>query len=342
MSHDPAPDWPAPLFEHWYAVARADHLRRKPLPLTLLGRHFVLARGSDGAPFALEDRCPHRQVALSAGCLRDGQLQCPYHGWRFDPSGALAALPGHEPGQPLPRIRVPAFPLQQHDGLLWLRPAAHGVERLPTLASELVPAQRRFLWQTQWRGHVVDVMENFLDALHTHYVHAGWLRRDSARRPTGVQLQVDGDRVRVDYRGQGVQSGLVYRLFESRRTGESAHFQLPGSSRLQYDYASDARVCVSLHFSPVDARNTRILASLHVRGRWAPRWAVRALLWPLLAHVGRQDAAILAAQQDNMDRFAGRRHARMHGDVLRPILEDWWLQGRRPDPGHARQLRLWL
>lgn len=342
MTPAPTPDWPSALLAHWYAVARADQLRRKPLPITLLDRHFVLARDADGTAYALEDRCPHRQVALSAGCLRDGQLQCPYHGWRFGADGLLRDLPGHDPAQPLPAIRVPGFPVQEHDGLLWLRPCADGSEQLPALARELAPGQRRFEWQAQWRGHVLDVMENFLDALHTHYVHAGWLRRHSQRRPCQVALAIDGERVRVDYRTHGEQSGLVYRLFESRRLGESAHFQLPGSSRLQYDYRDGSQVCISLHFSPVDGRNTRILASLHVRGRWAPRWAVRALLWPLLAHVGRQDAAILAAQQDNMARFAGRRPARMHGDVLRPVLEDWWLHGRTPDPAHARQLTLWL
>ena len=66
------------------------------------------------------------------------------------------------------------------------------------------------------------------------------------------------------------------------------------------------------------------------------------LLWPVLAHVGRQDAAILAAQQDNMDRFGGRPPMRSHGDVLRPLLEDWWYHGRAPSPSRARQLTLWL
>ena len=342
MSQPLAPSWPAPLFQHWYAVARADRVGRRPLAVSLLDQHFVIAGDGQGGWFALEDRCPHRQLALSAGCLRDGQLQCRYHGWRFDRHGRLSELPGHDPQQALPAIRVPAFAVHEHDGLLWLRPGAHGTTQIPSLASELQPDQRRFLWQAQWRGHVLDVMENFLDALHTHYVHPGLVRRAAARRQTTVRVQVDGDRVRADYLGHGAQSGLIYRLFESRRSGESAHFQLPGSSRLQYDYANGARACVSLHFSPIDARKTRILASFHVHRRWAPRWAVRALLWPLLAHVGRQDAAILAAQQDNMDRFCGRRPARMPGDVLRPLLEDWWLHGRAPDPAHARELTLWL
>ena len=337
------PPWPAALYRHWYAVARVADIGRQPLALTLLDLPIAIARDGRGGWLALEDRCPHRQVPLSAGCVRDGQLQCPYHGWRFGADGQLGALPGLDPAAPVPAIAIPAYPVRQHDGLLWLRPSADGEEHLPALATERDPRQNRFLWQATWRGNVVDVVENMLDALHTHYVHAGWLRRDSRRRPTAVDLRINGQQqVCVDYRGQPAQSGLVWRLFESRRSGERAHFHLPASTCLEYRYANGATVWVNLHFSPVDARNTRIVASFHVQGRWAPRWAVRLLLWPVLAHVGRQDAAILAAQQDNMDRFGGRPPMRSHGDVLRPLLEDWWYHGRAPSPARARQLTLWL
>lgn len=30
------------------------------------------------------DRCPHRDVSLSNGVVRDGALVCPGHFWRFD------------------------------------------------------------------------------------------------------------------------------------------------------------------------------------------------------------------------------------------------------------------
>ena len=340
----PASAWPQELYRHWYAVARAAGIGRQPQAITLLDRHFAIARDGAGGWLALEDRCPHRQVALSAGCVRDGALQCPYHGWRFDAGGRLCALPGHDPQRPLPAFQVPSFPLREHDGLLWLRPSAEGVPTLPALALARDPGQRRLLWQAQWRGHVVDVMENVLDALHTHYVHAGWLRRDSRRRPVTVRLTVPAaGQACADYRGADSQSGLVWRLFESRRSGERAHFHLPASTCLEYTYANGAAVWVGLHFSPLDARTTRVVASLHVHRRWAPRWAVRLLLGPLLAHVGRQDAAILAAQQDNLDRFGdGRRPLRVQGDVMRPLLEDWWLHGRAPDPARARELTLWL
>lgn len=43
----------------------------------------VLAR-EDGEFVALLDRCPHRDIALSGGIVKDGALVCPGHFWRFE------------------------------------------------------------------------------------------------------------------------------------------------------------------------------------------------------------------------------------------------------------------
>jgi nitrite reductase/ring-hydroxylating ferredoxin subunit len=37
-----------------------------------------------GNHVAMLDRCPHRDVALSGGIVKDGTLTCPGHFWRFD------------------------------------------------------------------------------------------------------------------------------------------------------------------------------------------------------------------------------------------------------------------
>ena len=46
-------------------------------------RVCVAARG-DGSVVAMLDRCPHRDIPLSGGVVRDGTLVCPGHFWRFD------------------------------------------------------------------------------------------------------------------------------------------------------------------------------------------------------------------------------------------------------------------
>ena len=46
-------------------------------------RVCVVARDG-GDHIALLDRCPHRDIALSRGVVKDGMLICPGHFWRFD------------------------------------------------------------------------------------------------------------------------------------------------------------------------------------------------------------------------------------------------------------------
>lgn len=56
-------------------------------------RVCVVATG-EGEYIALLDRCPHRDIALSGGVVKDGTLVCPGHFWRFDlRSGERTDLP---------------------------------------------------------------------------------------------------------------------------------------------------------------------------------------------------------------------------------------------------------
>ena len=53
-------------------------------------------------------RCPHRAAALSQGVLTPGGLlQCAYHGWSFDGSGACQNIPQLPPGAPYPVAASP-------------------------------------------------------------------------------------------------------------------------------------------------------------------------------------------------------------------------------------------
>src|SRR5581483_10179825 len=84
----------------WYAAAFADEVGRAPLARVLLGEPVVLYRREDGVPVALEDRCCHRRAPLSKGKVIGDRLQCGYHGFTVDGSGACVAIPGQD--------RVPA------------------------------------------------------------------------------------------------------------------------------------------------------------------------------------------------------------------------------------------
>ncbi|MYE68365.1 MAG: Rieske 2Fe-2S domain-containing protein, partial [Acidimicrobiia bacterium] len=74
------------LRRYWHPVAVSADVTAEPRQVRLLGEPIVLYRDAAG-PVALADRCVHRGAALSGGCIRDGRLMCPYHGWQYDRSG---------------------------------------------------------------------------------------------------------------------------------------------------------------------------------------------------------------------------------------------------------------
>ncbi|MEG2805233.1 aromatic ring-hydroxylating dioxygenase subunit alpha [Stenotrophomonas sp.] len=334
--------WHPLLSTHWYAVARADEVRTRPVAVTLLDTHIALARTAGGALIALEDRCPHRHAPLSSGCVVGERLACPYHGWSFDADGRLRDVPGLPADKAPPAISVRRFATCERDGFIWLRPAATGAEQPNAMIRATDPATRRFLWRTRWSANVVDAMENFLDPLHTHFIHAGLVRRDGKRVQATACFRPTDEGFTVDYRGMPAQSGLLYRLFESERTAERAHFAAPGSTRLEYTYANGSRVLIDLHFTPRSAVETDVFITLHVEGRWAPAWAVRLLAWPFLKRVNDQDMAMLALQAGNKRRFGERNGASTSLDIVRGTLEHFWTQGVMPSAPVARDVKMLL
>jgi 3-phenylpropionate/trans-cinnamate dioxygenase ferredoxin component len=73
-------------------------------PNTLLsvavGDVNVCLANADGRIYAFRDNCSHRDFPLSAGTLEDGQIECTWHGARFDiATGKPTRLPAIKPIQ---------------------------------------------------------------------------------------------------------------------------------------------------------------------------------------------------------------------------------------------------
>ena len=62
------------------------------------GRSVCLARTADGEVYAFRNNCSHRDFPLHTGTLEDGQIECSWHGARFDvASGRALRLPAIRP-----------------------------------------------------------------------------------------------------------------------------------------------------------------------------------------------------------------------------------------------------
>jgi len=334
--------WAPALYGHWYAVALSRDVNSSPLAVSILDRHVVLARLPSNELIALDDRCPHRHAPLSAGRMESDCIVCPYHGWSFRSDGRLCAIPGLPADAPVPNVRVRSYATCEYDGFAWLRPGDAGAQRPNAMVRATDPATRRFQWSTSWPANIVDAIENFLDPMHTHFIHPGLVRRETERRPVKAEFQPGDEGFRIDYRGASAQSGLLYRLFESERTAERAYFAAPGSTRLEYVYANGSRILIDLHFTPRSQDATDVHVALHVEGRWAPEWAVRLLVWPFLKRVNDQDAGMLRAQAGNRRRFHSGGRASSALDIVRPELERFWSDGHWYSDGKCRTIEMML
>jgi len=163
----------------WLPLAAATSLDvGRPLALSYLGEPVVLWRDGD-RPVAFTDRCPHRGAQLSLGCVREGTLECPYHGWRFDASGQCTRVPALPAFEPPRGHRVRTWQVQEAFGLLWVAPAgAAGIEPFAPPAPQSLPElpQRRVLCGPfEVATSAPRAVENFLDTAHFGLVHEGWL-----------------------------------------------------------------------------------------------------------------------------------------------------------------------
>ncbi len=160
------------LNDHWYVAISSIRLKRKPQSVELLGQKLVAFRDGASRAHILLDRCPHRGVALSRGRLAEGKLECPYHGWRFDGTGACTQIPSLRSDQHIPSgIGIPAFRSVEQDGYLWVwmgEGEPHPARPMP------IEEFSRYRWvqgRVTMECEGMKGIENNVDPCHAGYAH---------------------------------------------------------------------------------------------------------------------------------------------------------------------------
>jgi len=158
----------------WHPVARPSEVTEQPRQVLLLGEPWVLYRAG-GRIVAFADRCPHRRTPLSLGQCEGDTLQCAYHGWRFDASGACIEIPALGRGARLPpaaRLSGPAGLAEAH-GIVFLAPE-EPIAPLGSIPEADDPSfEAGELPTLVARASAGLLADNFLDVAHFPFVHAG-------------------------------------------------------------------------------------------------------------------------------------------------------------------------
>jgi hypothetical protein len=94
----------------------------KPVGVRCGPDEVVLFRDKAGIVRAFENRCPHRRVPLSLGRMKDGALQCGYHGWTFEGgTGKCISIPNLHDDEKVPeRYAVGTYAVEEQDGFVYV------------------------------------------------------------------------------------------------------------------------------------------------------------------------------------------------------------------------------
>lgn len=300
---------------HWIAIARSADLGSKPLRVMVGGDAIVLYRGKTGVA-ALTDRCPHRFVELSKGKVIEGEIECPYHGWRFDGEGRCTAIPGL--CEALPTLRVRRYRVTEAEGAIFLADGAP--EAAPYSHCMAGQDVVRRIVRSETRSSLVDAAENILDATHTHFTHKGVLRGlSSARYRVKVEVTGGPGRVEASYVGEERQHGLVSKLLEGARMKTVGRFLAPGIAELEYWGPKGMVLATSFHLRQAEADRVEGVGWL-VGPREGGLGHLKALFFkPLFRVALEQDRRVLASASANA--VAGQRPVVGPLDFLRRDIE---------------------
>lgn len=159
----------------WYAAAWDHEVTAKGLlSRRIATTPMALYRTRSGRPVALADACWHRLAPLSMGKLvGDDEVQCPYHGLRFNPAGRCTFMPAQETINP--SAAVPSYPTVERHRFVWVWPGD------PDLADpDLVPDMHQ-MDSPEWAGdgkliparcNYQLIVDNLMDLTHEEFVHS--------------------------------------------------------------------------------------------------------------------------------------------------------------------------
>jgi phenylpropionate dioxygenase-like ring-hydroxylating dioxygenase large terminal subunit len=168
----------------WYYAVPSESLKKGAMVgKSMLGKPVLVGRRSDGQVFALEDICPHQAVPLSRGRFDGKDVECRFHGWKFDSSGACTEIPSLVNDQcfNLCGVKTATYPCVEDRGGVWVYfgnkpnelpavPRAPGLDGLSydkTTTTLILP------------NHIDYNVAALIDTAHVPFVHNSWWWRSA-------------------------------------------------------------------------------------------------------------------------------------------------------------------
>lgn len=315
---------PVSYKHYWYVACQSSALAaNQVIQRTILDEWIALFRDQDGKATAFQDRCPHRNFKLSEGYVKDGRLQCPYHGWVFDKAGQVVAIPSESQNfKPLKSRCAKTFEVLEIDDLIYVR-----LEQHPTMQTSPFrmpkykqPGYRTIRLFNIFHNDVTNCAENYVDVPHTVFVHDK-IFRVSRNEKIEASVSRKAGVVCVDYRNETDNMGW-FSFFLNPKKEKIIHrdyFYAPNITSVEYVFSPGKEFYISSHCTPVNARETWVYTDLTFRFGF-----LNALAAPIVKYQGQsvinQDIQVLNTQMEVIAKY-GERFSNSTADIVHVYIE---------------------
>lgn len=246
----------------WYAILESKEIPRgRIIGVTRMGEQMVAWRNTSGELAVMSDRCPHRGVALSKGVLKDDCIQCPFHGFEYDASGACTYVPANgRAAEPPKALHVRSYPVREQHGFVFLWWGEPRQDYPPVPWFESIPDSMVYsTLKDHWKNHYSRAIENQLDVVHLPFIHHNTIGRGNRRLVNGPLASEESH-----WQGDHLINLWVFNEVDKGQKPRRAS-ELPPPTRrpqLQFRYgnlwqnwiADTMRVLIA--FAPIDNENS--------------------------------------------------------------------------------------
>jgi len=128
------------LKNHWYPALMSRELPEKTVKGATIAGHEIALRRAKGKVYALQDRCVHRWVRMSAQplTLSDEHMTCWYHGFCYGlEDGELKTIVGAPDDPVIGTTRVRTYPVEEVNGLIFVFVGDEDYKLVPPLSADL-------------------------------------------------------------------------------------------------------------------------------------------------------------------------------------------------------------
>lgn len=231
----------------WFAVCYSHELAAGEVkPVRYFAQDLAVWRGEDGQARVIAAYCAHYGANMAVGGVVHGNLlECPFHAWRWDETGACKEIPYSRAIPPKAKRAncVPSWPVREINGmvLVWYHPDRIDPLWEPIGFDQIGRDDWTDLQTFEW--HTANAMENLsdnaVDISHFKYVHGALTVPDYKFEFKGIMRRITAELKLETSKGKatGVIESVTYGPGQGwvRYSGLTETLLVTGSAPIERD-----------------------------------------------------------------------------------------------------------